>query len=662
MRQVGRSSRLGDRVLPTGYFLAAWMVVGLVARLAMPGGQSLSVIWPAAGIAVLWFLVRRATWRSVDTFLLASAAFTVNYVTGASLELALVLAVSNTVQTVVAVSFLRRWCPGLWGCGGDAGFDSVRTIARGLAALATGMAVGAVVGTVGTVAVGDPLEALTAPLWFNRNLSGALVVTPLGLLVGRHLSMARPRPTVFGGPAGAFEFAVAGAFTVLLYSIGLGAGAPLSFVLPVATVWVGVRFRPLATALHSSLAGFGAVAVTLAGWGRFADVTDGGIESGLAQTFVVTILFIGLALSTRREEMQVLETGLRVAERHARYQANLLDAVITSMTEGIAVVDEHDRVLVRNPAADRLGYVSSRPSDPGPGFEVFRPDGTPISPAMRPSQRALRGEVVLDEEVTLVPDGSGRVLSVTAVPLDDANGEADPRALLMFRDYTDAYTRRAELATFAGTVAHDLRSPLSAIEGWTEMLEDEVSAGVIDPALVGSFILQLRLATGRMHSLIGDLLDHATSGSRQLEVEKVDLEEIVRQIASHGVASQVECEELPWVSADRVLVSQVLENLIGNALKYVAPGVVPHVVVSGSTAGAGWARITVTDNGIGLPVGEQERIFQEFHRAHGNDYDGTGLGLAIVRRIVVRHGGTITARNRDDGSGSIFELTLPTYA
>ncbi|MEJ7794541.1 MAG: ATP-binding protein [Nocardioides sp.] len=71
--------------------------------------------------------------------------------------------------------------------------------------------------------------------------------------------------------------------------------------------------------------------------------------------------------------------------------------------------------------------------------------------------------------------------------------------------------------------------------------------------------------------------------------------------------------------------------------------------------------MTVTDNGIGLLPGEQERIFQEFHRAHGTQYDGTGLGLAIVRRIVIRHGGTITARNRDDGSGSIFELTLPTY-
>ena len=122
----------------------------------------------------------------------------------------------------------------------------------------------------------------------------------------------------------------------------------------------------------------------------------------------------------------------------------------------------------------------------------------------------------------------------------------------------------------------------------------------------------------------------------------------------------MQCDELPWVSADRVLVSQVLDNLIGNALKYVAPGVVPHVVVTG-TAAAGWARITVTDNGIGLPAGEQDRIFQEFHRAHGTGYDGTGLGLAIVRRIVVRHGGTVTARNRDDGDGSIFELTFPAY-
>ena len=94
MRAVGRSVRLGDRVLHTGFFLAAWVAVGVLARLAVPEDQSLALIWPAAGVAVLWFLVRGVSWRSVDTVLLAGAAFTVNYATGAPVDLALVLAVT----------------------------------------------------------------------------------------------------------------------------------------------------------------------------------------------------------------------------------------------------------------------------------------------------------------------------------------------------------------------------------------------------------------------------------------------------------------------------------------------------------------------------------------------------------------------------------------
>jgi signal transduction histidine kinase len=451
---------------------------------------------------------------------------------------------------------------------------------------------------------------------------------------------------------------------VALYALGPGADAlPLTFLLPIPTVWVGVRFLPLATALHASVAGVALVALTLGGLGRFAAIADPDTRIALAQTYVMTAVFIGLALATRRAENRRLADGLRRAEREARFRAELLDTVIAAMTEGVAVVDDADRVLVRNPAADRLGYVATRrDGDAHPGFEVFHPDGTPVAPDQRPSQRALRGEVVEDEELVLAPDGVGQVLAVTAVPLRPDEADGRPRALLMFRDTTEAFTRRAELATFAGTVAHDLRNPLTAIEGWTEMLEDEVTAGDLDPVLVTSFVHQLRLATSRMHSLIADLLDHATSGHRRLEVEKVDLEQLVADIAAaRGATATVRCEELPWVTADRVLVSQVLDNLIGNALKYVAPGVTPEVVVSGSTAGSGWARIAVTDNGVGLPPGEQERVFQEFHRAHGADYEGTGLGLAIVRRIVVRHGGDVHARAREDGCGSVFEFTLPAY-
>lgn len=664
MADVGGAGS-GDRGPTVLVFPAAWVAVGLLSRLLVLDG-SLALIWPPAGVAVLWFLVRRVTWRSPEALVLAAAALGVSLATGASWQLSCVLALSNTVQTLLAVALLRRWSPELWGCGGTRGFDSVRVLARALTAVVAGMAAGALVGTLGSLVVGGPAGWQELGLWFNRQLSGVLLVTPIGLLVGHRLATPGRRPPLVGGRSGAVEYAAALVFTVVLHVAALGAVTlPVGFLLPVASVWVGVRFRPLATALHASLTGLGTIVATLAGFGRFAEIATPAVEAALAQGYVVMLVFIGLALSTRREENRVLERELRAAGKHARFQAELLHSVITSMTEGVAVVDRDDHVVVSNPAADRLGYVGpGRSDDEHPGFEVFRPDGTRVPPADRPSQRAMRGETVQDEEVVLAPDGLGQVLSVSAVPLVGEDGEPGSQALLMFRDTTDAYTRRTELASFAGTVAHDLRNPLAAIEGWTEMLEDELGAGELDPAMVRSFIQQLRLASGRMHSLIADLLDHATSGNRRLEVEKVDLVEVVDAVAAaRGALDLVEVRgELPWVSADRVLVSQVFDNLVGNGLKYVAPGTVPHVVVTGGRAGAGWARITVTDNGVGLPAGEQERIFQEFHRAHGAAFEGTGLGLAIVRRIVLRHGGKVHAHNRTDGTtGAVFEVTLPAY-
>ncbi len=663
MREVG-GARSGDRWPMMLLFPAAWVAVGLLSRLLAVEG-SLAVIWPPAGVAVLWFLLRGATWRSPDVALLALVAFAVNVTTGAPPGLGVVLAATNVAQTLVAVTLIRRWSPELWGCGGTRGFDSVRLVFRALAGLAAGMAVGAALGAFGSLVVGQQAGWVDTALWFNRQLSGALVVAPLGLLVGHHLSLPRPRPPLLPRPHGPVEYAAACGFTVALHVAGLGAtGLPLGFLLPVASVWVGVRFRPLATALHATATGLGTVVVTLAGVGRFAEISSPAVQAALAQGYVVTLLFIGLALSTRREENRVLEDELRAAGQRTRFQAELLQTVITSMTEGVAVVDRDDHVVVSNPAADRLGYADpTRGDGQHPGFEVFFPDGTRVPPGQRPSQRARRGETVEDVVVVLVPDGLGQVLSVSAVPLVGEDGEAGSRARLMFRDTTDAYTRRTELASFAGTVAHDLRNPLAAIDGWTEMLEDEVEAGGLEPAMVRSFIQQLRLASGRMHSLIADLLDHATSGNRRLELGKVDLVEVVTSVAaSRGAVHLVTCGDLPWVSADRLLMFQLFDNLVGNALKYVEPGTTPHVAVTGERASAGWARISVTDNGVGLPPGEQERIFQEFHRAHASAFEGTGLGLAIVRRIVLRHGGAVHAHNRADGpTGAVFEVTLPAY-
>jgi signal transduction histidine kinase len=115
------------------------------------------------------------------------------------------------------------------------------------------------------------------------------------------------------------------------------------------------------------------------------------------------------------------------------------------------------------------------------------------------------------------------------------------------------------------------------------------------------------------------------------------------------------------VLGDPVLVRQVLDNLIGNALKYVAPGEEPKIAVHGCRSDARLVTIAVADHGIGIPEDERDRVFEEFHRAHYRGYEGSGLGLSIVRRIVTRHGGTIEALPNPAGQGSVFRFTLPAF-
>jgi signal transduction histidine kinase len=109
-----------------------------------------------------------------------------------------------------------------------------------------------------------------------------------------------------------------------------------------------------------------------------------------------------------------------------------------------------------------------------------------------------------------------------------------------------------------------------------------------------------------------------------------------------------------------VLVRQLLDNLIGNAVKYTAPGAAPEITITSAPTADGRIRVEVTDRGIGIPPGQHEAIFGNFHRAHrGEAYTGTGLGLTICERIVERHGGTIVATDNPAGPGTRVSFTLP---
>jgi signal transduction histidine kinase len=222
--------------------------------------------------------------------------------------------------------------------------------------------------------------------------------------------------------------------------------------------------------------------------------------------------------------------------------------------------------------------------------------------------------------------------------------------------------REEELVGFAGIVAHDLRNPLARVLGYADFLREE-AADVLDSSQ-RDFLERLCGGARRMQVLIDDLLDYATADNRAITHVAVDLRELAAEVVRERVDGDARPPDvfvgaLPVVAGDPTLLRQVLDNLVGNAIKYTRPGCEASVHITGALTVGGWWRIEVADRGIGIPEEERAGVFAAFTRAEGSEsYPGTGLGLAIVHRIIERHHGQVGIESNSDG-GSTFWFTVP---
>ncbi len=220
----------------------------------------------------------------------------------------------------------------------------------------------------------------------------------------------------------------------------------------------------------------------------------------------------------------------------------------------------------------------------------------------------------------------------------------------------------AELEQFAYVASHDLQEPLRKIQAFGDLLGTKHGAAL--PEEGRGYVGKMKASAGRMSRLIDDLLSFSRVTTHAKPFTRVNLADTVREVVddlelrAEKVGGRIEVGELPEVEGDAVQMRQLFQNLIGNALKFHRPDVPPVVRVSAEHGAGGWT-IAVADNGIGFEDRHAARIFQVFQRLHGRDeYEGTGVGLAICRKIVDRHGGTITAHGRP-GEGATFVVTLP---
>jgi signal transduction histidine kinase len=433
------------------------------------------------------------------------------------------------------------------------------------------------------------------------------------------------------------------------------------------------------------LVGWNPAAVTLTGWSRqdaarsFPRDRDGLVDLGggcwinIRRTTVrrYGVTYTVAVFRDARAEVELRATRDALAAQQL-YLTEVLDAiditVITCDTTGTIVHANRaaQQVLAAAPGTLTVAEATTL-------VDMRHPDGTPVAEADIPMIRALGGEDVADfEAIVPSPDGSHHVIMVHARPLHGTSGNITG-AVASSYTITALRQHQREIAAFAGVVAHDLNSPLAAVTGYLALARDSLTTGPTqDLDAVRRDLDSADAAATRMRRLITDLLAYTSARDARLRLTDVDLRALVHDVVTgrlndsnaHPSPDQpppdIHVGHLPPVHADTVQIRQLIDNLIGNALKYTPPGRPAHVEITAETDQPGSVRIDVADHGIGIPDGQHHAIFTGFHRAHpSSDYPGTGLGLAICHHIVTRHGGTITATD-NPGGGARFSFTLPT--
>ncbi|MFN0017644.1 MAG: sensor histidine kinase [Pirellulaceae bacterium] len=243
------------------------------------------------------------------------------------------------------------------------------------------------------------------------------------------------------------------------------------------------------------------------------------------------------------------------------------------------------------------------------------------------------------------------------------------------RHFADELQRsNRELEQFAAVASHDLQEPLRKIQAFADRLQSHSHEQLGEKGQ--DYLDRILNSASRMRRLIDDLLAYSRVASKGLAFTTVHLNQIVREVTGdleirlQQSGGRVECGELPSVLADPMQMRQLFQNLLANSLKFHRPDFPPQIIISGETVSHFQnsngeteqglpVQVTIRDNGIGFEPAYREQIFDLFQRLHGRDqYEGTGIGLAICKKIMERHGGTISAESKP-GEGATFTLTLP---
>ncbi len=357
---------------------------------------------------------------------------------------------------------------------------------------------------------------------------------------------------------------------------------------------------------------------------------------------------VNLALTIGTHAAMAIENArlhTTIAEERAK-----LEAIIGGTNDAVIVTDTQNRVLLMNQAARKAFNVETVP-EPGRSLEEVVSDERLLALFAR----SEAGEEALAEEIPL---SDGRTLYASLTPV------AEVGRIAVMQDITYLKELDKMKSDFVSTVSHDLRSPLANISGYAILLPE---AGELNE-VQQEFVERIKLSVAKMTTLIDNLLDLGKIEARVgMEMEPCQLAAIIRGVVesvrerakAKGIILQLDLpSELPLVLGNRVRLDQVVNNLLGNAIKFTSEG--GRVTVS-AREDKGEVVVEVKDTGIGIAPEDQVHLFEKFYRVSSEetkDIEGTGLGLAIVKSIVEGHGGRVWVKSQP-GQGSTFGFALP---
>ena len=356
---------------------------------------------------------------------------------------------------------------------------------------------------------------------------------------------------------------------------------------------------------------------------------------------------IGILTGAFNEMSEVLQSTLAAVEN----ERDKLDTLFLHMTDGVVAFDHDGHLIHCNPAANDL---LRRKVEPDCTYEELLGDMHPFEEVL-----ALQRPNYVEEELRV----GERTLDLYLAPFSDHKKGG---VLIVLHDMTEQHRNEERRKEFVANVSHELRTPLTNVRSYAETLRD---GGDIPRDTADSFLDIIITETDRMTHIVQDLLtlSRLDAGNAELVLSRFPFGEAIHSVVQANALNARQHrhqltydppESLPLIVGDRSRLEQVMMNVIGNAIKYTPDGGHIHIT-AGSTEDTVW--MEVSDDGIGIPEKDRERIFDRFYRvdkARSRESGGTGLGLSIAREIVSRHHGSI-ALAPHPGPGTTVRLTLP---